>query len=168
MECDFDGHADSAPSEVQSGSSLRNPPPSSSCQIQFTGLESTKHDPSTLVVTAHFWIDPKEKIVELASPIHVDPGGHTKAAVRYPSMQKLWPTVYKTDNIRTVEVDVSINVRSRNKELDHVGPNLKVTYRRPTAPTEHNDADPSVSCRRICDPPSMRFKINSGDGMVAV
>ena len=27
-----------------------------------------------------------------------------RAAVRYPSMQKLWPTVYRTDNIRTVEV----------------------------------------------------------------
>lgn len=70
-ECDFDGRADVAPGEEQTGSSLRDPPPGKSCQIHISGLEDTRHDPRALSVTAHFWIDPTEKILVVANPIHV-------------------------------------------------------------------------------------------------
>lgn len=70
-ECDFDGRADVAPDQEQTSSSLRDPPPVKSCQILISGLEGIRCDPRTLSVTAHFWIDPTEKILEVANPIHV-------------------------------------------------------------------------------------------------
>lgn len=58
--------------------------------------------------------------------LQVGAGGRSYAAILYPSMQEVWPELYRTPNIRVVEVDVVVEIVSEDGEFQYVGPQLKV------------------------------------------
>lgn len=51
--------------------------------------------------------------------VQVGANGKSHAALFYPSMQDVWPEVYITSNIRTVEVRVCVRMRQQVKQAGH-------------------------------------------------
>ncbi|CAM9475560.1 unnamed protein product [Ectocarpus fasciculatus] len=146
-ECDFEGRP-TPPADPKSG---QPPIPSSSdrqCHLVFTGLNNTGQDLRSLRVTAHFGVDSVHKVGKITSPIQLGPNGRAYAGVFYPSMQEIWPELYSTSNIRVVEVDLVVEIRSDSGEYQYVGPQLKVTYLRAAPPADAAEATPRPAGRR--------------------
>ncbi|CAB1097009.1 unnamed protein product [Ectocarpus sp. CCAP 1310/34] len=146
-ECDFEGRP-TPPTDPTSG---QPPIPSSTdrqCHLVFTGLNNTGQDLRSLRVTAHFGVDSVHKVGKVTSPIQLGSNGRAYAGVFYPSMQEIWPELYSTSNIRVVEVDLVVEIRSDSGEYQYVGPQLKVTYLRAAPPADAAEATPRPAGRR--------------------
>ncbi|CBN79520.1 hypothetical protein Esi_0011_0046 [Ectocarpus siliculosus] len=120
------------------------------CRFAFLGLESEIRD---FTVCARFSVDPASRVERFASlPLDGAAGGggggggdpagavggrrgRVDAAVEFPSIMEIWPEVYKVDNIRVMEVDMVVEVRSSDGNILYTGPTLKITYRRSAART---------------------------------
>ncbi|CAB1102873.1 unnamed protein product [Ectocarpus sp. CCAP 1310/34] len=109
------------------------------CRLAFLGLESELRD---VTVCARFSVDPASRVERFASlpldgaaggggggdPAGVVGGrrGRADAAVEFPSIMEIWPEVYKVDNIRVMEVDMVVEVRSSEGNILYTGPTLKL------------------------------------------
>eukprot|EP00752_Nemacystus_decipiens_P003681 g3391.t1 len=143
-ECDFDGRSVTFPRrDAEARSSLQSSSTHETsrhagrrCYFMFKGLQGALQgcDPRDVAVRARFSVDSgRAKVVEkMATRVEVDARGNGHASVTYPSMQEICPEVYAMSSIRVVEVDMVVEIRSRNRTfVYHIWPTLKVTYRRP-------------------------------------
>lgn len=140
-ECDFDGRSATSPPRAAGAlsptSSPRDKPDivGSQCHFMFQGLQGAVqgYELRELTVRARFSVDnQKANVVErTASPLEADAGGRARATVTYPSMLEIWPEMYNMDSIRVMEVDMIVEVRSRDEKFVYTGPTLKAIYRRP-------------------------------------
>ncbi|CAM9458620.1 unnamed protein product [Scytosiphon promiscuus] len=97
------------------------------------------YDLRDLAVCAQFFVDPASKVEREAGPLEVDAAtgnDRATAAVAYPSIWDIWPEVHKMAQVRAVEVDMHVELRSRSGgEVVCSGPTFKVTYQRPATST---------------------------------
>eukprot|EP00903_Cladosiphon_okamuranus_P011771 g11065.t1 len=150
-ECDFEGRPSPKSTPGNTPGNTRAPvsmPIDRQCHLVFEGLEKTGQDLSSLRVTAHFGVDAVHKVGKVTNPVQVGENGLAYAGVFYPSMQEIWPELYSTSNIRMVEVDLVVEIRSDSGEYQYVGPQLKVTYVRAAPPADALEQAPRPVGRR--------------------
>ncbi|CAM9752243.1 unnamed protein product, partial [Scytosiphon promiscuus] len=127
QECDFEGRS-TQPDQLNATSthlvSLM-----AGCEEQhlvFTGLANEGQDLEQLSTTVHFSVNSGRQVVRPAGPMLVGQDGLIYAAVKYPSMEELWPDVYETHGVRTVQVDVYVMIRSGDCFIRYPGTEVKV------------------------------------------
>ncbi|CAN0151283.1 unnamed protein product [Pylaiella littoralis] len=132
QECDFDGRSTTTEAAMVLSSPFSRFSVSSRGHLIFQGLESAVqgrglHD---FAVWAQFSVEAGVKVERTASSLEVDASGCAHATVPYPSIQDIWPEIYKMSSVKVIEVDMVVEVRSMDGVVAFTGPTLKVTYRR--------------------------------------
>ncbi|CAN0100369.1 unnamed protein product [Scytosiphon promiscuus] len=158
-ECDFDGHP-GTPSEPPKEANLSTDSGSSSdksistvekpCRLAFKGMDSTSLKVRDLSVHVRFSSSPTGNAVHnVATPLEADDGGHAgvkRCTVQYPSLEEMWPEMYRVRQILVIEVDMVVEIRSSDGKCLYTGPSLKVTYRRPKT---SSGVPQSQQCTRV-------------------
>ncbi|CBJ27576.1 expressed unknown protein [Ectocarpus siliculosus] len=130
--CDFHGRAVAHPQESVVPSALAACFMSGSLEqhLVFTGLVGAGPHLDYLTTTVYFSINSGRPLARAAGPMQVGEDERVYVAVKYPTMNELWPEIYQNVAVEVVQVDVFITVRSGHKTIRYPGTELKVTYRR--------------------------------------
>ncbi|CAN0300973.1 unnamed protein product [Ascophyllum nodosum] len=135
QECDFDG----IPAPVATAAdttSIIALQAGGGCCLSFAGLNRIRQPLQNIEATAYFRAGTGHVVSSVAGPIQQGTMNRAYATLFYPSMQEIWPEVYALPSIRTVEVDMWVEVRSTESNFRYIEADMKVTYRRSLVPEE--------------------------------